>query len=418
MRARNIRGAFVQRRERNHRPISARAGVLAVSLAAVTLLGACGSGATSNGSSASDRIVIGTLGPRTSSVTSLPDIATGIRAAIASVNAAGGVKGHRIQLVDCDTRLEANQELACTRKMISEKVTAVVAGTIAVDQSGVEIKQLDKAGIPYFGSSGVSVAELTGNGVYLLASGSPGWFYGAAKVLRDNGVRKIGIYGGNNTASVNFGVKQVKKAVADLGFPEPAVVLADPASDPTLAASASKIAASGVDGIIMLPENPALMMKAVKASGFTGKVSSFSSQVDAGLASVGAIADGIYVSSQTAFVTDSGNPEVAKFLADMRRFEPDGKVSLNSLSGYAAVRLFAKIAATVPGGIDAASFRSTLDNLAAPVDTGLVGPWAIKGRPAVLPAAPRVLNPNIAYGIVRGGKIVAAAPGFSNPFPG
>jgi hypothetical protein len=140
--------------------------------------------------------------------------------------------------------------------------------------------------------------------------------------------------------------------------------------------------------------------------------------VDAALASVGTIADGIYVSSQTAFVTDSGNPEVARFLADMQKFKPDGKVNLNSLSGYAAGQLFAKIAATMPGGIDAASFRSTLDNLAAPVESGLVGPWAIKGRPTVLPAAPRVLNPNIAYGVVTGGKIVSAVPGFSNPFPG
>ena len=387
-------------------------------MAFVTLLGACGSGTPSGGASASAPIVIGTLGPRTSSVTSLPDIATGVQAGIASVNAAGGIKGRQISLVDCDTKLEANQELACTRKMISEKVTAVVAGTIAVDQSGAELKQLDEAGIAYFGSSGVSVAELTGNGVYLLASGSPGWFYGAVKVLRDNGVKKVGIYGGNNTASVNFAVNQVKKAASDLGLAEPTVVLADPASDPTLAASAAKIASSGVEGIVLLPENPALMMKAIKAAGYTGKLSSFSSQIDAALASVGTIADGIYVSSQTAFVTDDGNPEVAKFLADMKQFQPNGKVNLNSLSGYAAVQLFAKIAGTMPGAIDAATFRSTLDNLVTPVDTGLIGPWAIKGRTAALPAAPRVLNPNIAYGVVTGGKIVSATPGFSNPFTG
>lgn len=384
----------------------------------MTLLGACGSGATSDAASGSEPIVIGTLGPQTSSVTSLADIATGVKVGVASVNDAGGVNGRRLELTDCDTKLEVNQELACTRKMISEKVTAVVAGTIAVDQSGAELKQLDEAGIAYFGSSGVSVPELTSNAAYLLGSGSPGWFYGAVKVLRDNGVKKYGIYGGNNTASVNFAVNQVKKAAAALGVPEPTVVLADPASDPTLAASSAKIVAGGVDGIILLPENPALMMKAIKATGYTGRLSSFSSQVDAALASVGSIADGIFVSSQTAFVTDSSNPEVARFLANMRKFEPGGKVNLNSLAGYAAVRLFAKIAETVPGKVDAAAFRSTLDNLSTPVETGLIGPWAIKGRPASLPTAPRVLNPNIAYGVVTDGKIVSAVPGFSNPFTG
>ena len=45
------------------------------------------------------------------------------------------------------------------------------------------------------------------------------------------------------------------------------VVYGDPTSDPTLAASAAKVTSGGVNGIVMLPVDPTLMVKAIRSTG-------------------------------------------------------------------------------------------------------------------------------------------------------
>src|SRR5262245_50409513 len=46
--------------------------------------------------------------------------------AVRAINAAGGVDGHPLQLETCNTQLNPTQEQACARKMISDKVVAMV----------------------------------------------------------------------------------------------------------------------------------------------------------------------------------------------------------------------------------------------------------------------------------------------------
>jgi hypothetical protein len=66
--------------------------------------------------------------------------------------------------------------------------------------------------------------------------------------------------------------------------------------------------------------------------------------------------------------------------------------------------------------LNSAAFTDAVSNIATPVNIGLIGPWAIKGRGMALSADPRVLNPNIAIGIVKNGEVVPYQQGFSDPF--
>ena len=100
-----------------------------------------------------------------------------------------------------------------------------------------------------------------------------------------------------------------------------------------LAASAAKVTSGGVNGIVMLPVDPVLMVKAIRSTGYKGAVSSISSSIEVALPEMGSSANGVLISSQSGFATQKSSA-VAKFRADMQRYAPSGTVDLNSLSAY------------------------------------------------------------------------------------
>ena len=365
-------------------------------------------------------ILIGSEAPLTNPAISFPEVKSGMQAAVASINAAGGVKGHPLQLDFCDTQLTANGELSCARKLIADHVVAVIDATIVEDQSGAEFNLFSSAGIPYFAGEGVSPAELTSPNSYPLASGAPGWFYGTIQVLKKAGATKFGIYAGANIAPEQYAVSQVEAAMTGLGIPAShyVVVYGDPTSDPTLAASAAKVTSGGVNGIIMLPVDPVLMVKALRSTAYKGALSSISSSIEVALPQMGSSANGVLISSQTAFASHNSSSAAAKFRADMKHYVPSGTVDLNSLGAYAAVELFRSVADTSTAKtLTSAAFKTAANKISTPINLGLIGPWAIKGRTPALPGEPRLLNPNIAYGVVKNGQIVPeGSVGFSNPF--
>lgn len=409
----------LQGREGSAGPRRRVVGALGSVASLAVLLAGCGGGSAGDATAGADPILIASIGPRTNATSLVfPEKTQGIEAGIEAINKAGGIKGRPLELVDCDTRGQANLELSCTREVLGKNVVAILDSTIGTDQSGAELKMISVAGVPYFGSTGVTPTELTSPAVFPLAAGAPGFFYGAAKILKEKGATRYAVYAGNNTAALNFAVKNVVGAMQALGLGEPvSVVFGDPGADPTLAASAAKVTSDGVDGIIMLPESGALMVKALRATGYKGLLSGLSTQFDPILATLGAAADGIFLVSQTAFASDPTNPAVAQFISDMKTYQPNGTINQNSLSSYAALQLFARIAKDIPGPtVDAASFKAAVENVSTPIDTGLVGEWAIKGRKPIVPTAPRILNPSMAFGVVKNGKIVSAVDGFVNPF--
>ena len=198
------------------------------------------------------------------------------------------------------------------------------------------------------------------------------------------------IYTAANIAATQYTVAQVQAAFKGLGMAVPTdVVYGDPISDPTLAASAAKVTAGGVNGIVMLPVDPALMVKALQGAGYQGHLGTISTDIEAALPTMGTLADGILISSQTAFPSETSNAAVKTFLSDMKRYQPGGTVNGNSLGAYAAVELFKTVATTSTAKtLDAATFKAAANKFAPPVSLGLIGPWAIKGRTPQLSAYP------------------------------
>jgi ABC-type branched-subunit amino acid transport system substrate-binding protein len=407
------------------KPTSAGA-ILAILMAAVVTISGCSSSGkkspsttsagAGSGAASGSPITIGGAIPIQSSVYNEPDAKTALDASISSINAAGGVNGHPLKLDFCDTQYTVNGELRCARQLASDKVSAVINPFFLADQSGAEVTTLAKAGIPIFGSQGLSPAELNSPDVFPLSSGLPGWAYGAAAQMLQAGATKISVLIDTNPGSA-FSASLVSAAVKSAGK-SATTVIGDPNSDPTFATAAAKATAGGVNGVILTPSpvNIPKMIAALKQSGYTGKIGSLTVIMPpAVVKALGATGEGILADSQVALTSDTTNAGVQKYTADMAKYG-NNTITDSALFTWSAVELFAKAIGSATA-YDAASVDKALNSVSTPIDIGTVGPWKSTGVTSPLPTFSRILNPTVSFGVVKSGVVVPAGDGgFVNPF--
>ena len=82
-----------------------------------------------------------------------------VRSYFDQVNAAGGVNGYKLQLLDCDSAWDTSRAHSCSQQLISQGVLAIVGWT-SVSGEQPETSYLTSNGIPIFGGLGVD-AEYT-----------------------------------------------------------------------------------------------------------------------------------------------------------------------------------------------------------------------------------------------------------------
>jgi branched-chain amino acid transport system substrate-binding protein len=394
---------------------------LAVAASVVALVAAgCSSGGSNNsspsaGTAAATTIVIGGAGPLHNPAYNEPTLQTGLQAAVDSINAAGGVKGHKLKLQFCDTGYTVNGELSCAHQFVSQQVAAAVDPYFLADQSGSEVKLLQQAGIPIFGGQGLSPTELNNPDAYPLSSGLPGWTYGAVASLLKAGEKKISILVDTNPGS-QFAGQLLAAAAKSAGITAP-IVTGDPNADPTFSAAAAKATANGKNGVALFPSpvNVPKMIKALRQTGFQGKISLPTVILPAVfIKALGAAGNGVLADSQVALTTDTSNPGVQKYLADMKKYGHN-QVTDASIFAWSAVQLFAKAIAGA-SSFDAKGITAALSSLSTPADIGTVAPWHSAGVTSPLAAFTRILNPTVTFGVVRNGQLVSEGGGFVNPF--
>ncbi|MTD54454.1 ABC transporter substrate-binding protein [Amycolatopsis pithecellobii] len=386
-------------------------------LSALALLAGCGSTATS-GSGGGSEIKIGSMASLTSSVYQVPEYKAGFQAAADSVNAAGGVNGRKLNVVSfCDTTYTQNGELGCARSIVGSKADVVVGPYTQIDQTGSVWKVFQAAKIPVIGGDGGSVAELNDPNSFPLSSGFAGGFIGTAQGVVDAGAKTIAIVIDTNPVG-QFAADMITNSLKDKGVTNVRTVKVDPNVDPTFATSVARATSGGVDGVIIAaaPVNVARFVDASKGAGYQGKIvvtsQIFPTQV---IQQLGPKADGVIVDNNLAFTNDTNNPGVQKFKADMAKYAPQAPLNTDSETGWATVQLFAKAAAGAKS-YDSAGLLAAFQAVETPIDIGVTGSWAVVGRAGTVPNLPRVLNPGIAFGVVKNGEVVPDGRGFINVF--
>lgn len=124
-------------------------------------------------------IKIGTMNIDNAPVGALPELTQGDEAAVRFINAElGGVNGRPIELVKCSLDLSPEKSQACARKMVDEKVLAVVPGINLASQVAIPI--LRDAGIPLVGGIPINQEDMTSPMSFQFSGGTAAAFAGFA----------------------------------------------------------------------------------------------------------------------------------------------------------------------------------------------------------------------------------------------
>ena len=103
------------------KPLRVAAALTAVALVAA----ACSSGSSSSSTTAAPKftgapVTIGQIVPVTGAAITLTQTATGLAAAVKYYNAHGGINGHEIKLVQCDSKDDPNVEAQCAQTLVAD----------------------------------------------------------------------------------------------------------------------------------------------------------------------------------------------------------------------------------------------------------------------------------------------------------
>ena len=389
--------------------------------ATACVLSACGSsddgGSGGNGST----ILIGGTVSLTAPEASFPEVEQAQKAAVESINAAGGINGRKLAIEVCDSKFEVREELGCFRSLTDKKVAAIVGPIIIADTGVTEYQVAQRAGTAVVGSVALQPGELVSDVAFPLGASVVGGTYGAIYDLIKHGAKRISIFGDANNPAANSIVELSKDALKSVGREPVNVAIGDTATDPTLKSAAVKAVRDGTDGLIITGSPPSMSksVPALRAQGYKGLIATIDSALPGPvIEAIGDAGNGMLVASQTSFPDQT--PASAEFLADMKKYAPDAPLSFFSIQAWTSVKLFAAVAKQSET-YTAGDVLKAFQNLSTPVDIGTIAPYKTVGVTSPITdgfvPAPRMFNPEVQLGTMQNGGFVADG-GFINPFDG
>ena len=395
-----------------------RGAAVPLAIATVALVAAgCGSSSSSSSASSStvagasssassgggDAIQIGTLIPLTGTGLNFADYLAGAKAAVQSINAAGGINGHKINLVECDDQNNPNQAVTCARQMVSSHVVAVAGGVSLFGAQEAQI--LKAANIPWIGALPITAPETALSNEYPIESGNLGNYGTTGTFAKKAGQKAIAgfvLQGPLGTAAAQALEQGAKVA----GLPYKGTVTV-PIDATDYAPYVQKLQALHADAIgTQLAGAQFLLLAAASAQagaqwqmyqpavGIAPNIFSALSKTPSELAKITPMSAVPPADPSIA----SSYPGITQYRTAMEAYEkassdPHGVPSSytsGSISSWQAIEATAKIAKSAGSAVTPASFLTALQN-SGPVDTGL-GPAWNPPPPLGPPSAPRVTN--------------------------
>jgi ABC-type branched-subunit amino acid transport system substrate-binding protein len=167
------------------------AAPLLLSLAMVIPLGATSAWAQSGGGSGST-VKVGMITNLSGALAANPEVKDALLASVAAFNKRGGVGTNKAKLEAevCDSKGDANGEVACARQMVDDGVVATLNDLTFNNPSGVN-DVLEKAGIPRIGIGGTDISEFGSSVSYPISAGVIAAYLGTAVGFKEDGDTKI-----------------------------------------------------------------------------------------------------------------------------------------------------------------------------------------------------------------------------------
>jgi len=375
--------------------------------------GGSASSAAGSASSGTSPYTVMSWNSYTASADYFPESQSAAQAAVAAINASGGVAGRKLNLITCDDEFDPNKTLACAREAIQDKVAAVI-GSSSILQSAEVYQLLTQANIPYIGGDGITPPELQST-IAFSEAGSAGQFYGLVAALRGAGDTKIAVVKCEVSNCDN--VANYVVAAAKLDNVQLVRQVTAPIATTDYSAAAATAIAGGVDGVVFVgsPPQSVPLVKALQAQGFKGNFAAADVEFPPNyLTALGSSAHNIFVVYELSNPTDTSWPGIVKFMADMKQYAPSAPLTATSLQTWWGFQVFAAIAARAKGSSSADILAAARSLPVGSIDVG-VGPKLPVSSSTPLAGFPGLaFDPMVAVALITNGK-----PGPSklvNPF--
>jgi branched-chain amino acid transport system substrate-binding protein len=327
----------------------------------------------------------------------------GVNGAVKAINAAGGINGHPLQVLPCDTNLNPNGAAACARSAVSAGAVAAVATSTQFGANAIPI--LNAAHIAELGQIAVGAADLTNPNGFPLAPVGIDIAAGEPALAASLGATKISM------VHVDLPVAAQLPQLAAIGLAPHALKLVNAVAIPQNAPDMSPYVASatehGSDAVAIILGNPSdttSFVRGAKQAGYQGKlVSDAASLLRVFKAGQTAAVEGLY-SLDVAFpASDTSVPAVKKMDSEIDAVDSTVVKDYSVEDGWASVYLFAQVAKTLPT-VTAESILAAMPTVTN-FDSGVFPPIDFSKPLTAIPGL-HVFNGQVLYEQVRSGQLV------------
>jgi ABC-type branched-subunit amino acid transport system substrate-binding protein len=397
------------------------APVLGLVCALVLLAGGCSSdkgddksATTSGGSSASTApkptgapVKLSVIAPA-EGIAGQPEILSGAEAAVAAINASGGITDpaggakRPLELVECKLTASGDEESQAPQCAKDAIAAGVVADVAKYSFSQNATKAFQAAGVPDIGTIGVTAEDYLNPNVFPFEGAAVGTG-GSGAALQKAGAKTIGLISADNPGGrflPQFMTPVLQNGKADL-INETYLPL-DPSVDVT--PFVSRVVRANPDGL-SIAESTQVSIKLVtslRQAGYQGKLAVVGLSPTA-IKTLGSAAEGIIQVGAYEAPTTTTNPTIKQFVSEMDRFASDAARDEFSLNAWLSVHFVADQLAKLPK-IDAASLLGAL-NAHPTVDLGVAPAFQIGATNSYL-GLRNIPRATVQFQKVENGKVV------------
>jgi ABC-type branched-subunit amino acid transport system substrate-binding protein len=292
-------------------------------------------------------VVLESINILTGPTSTQPEIPVGTKAAVDAINAAGGIQGRPLKVINCDDGAGQNADASCAREAVSSQALAVVGANTAFGDTYVPI--IAAAGIPTVGDEANSAAEATSKDAFPLGGGSSVSITGWGSLLGHLGCQHIKLLNADIAATQYLGSNYFDKAGLQAGGAKLQQQVLVPTTATDLTPYISTFASGSDCGAdITSGDQAKVVLNDLYQAGWKGKfvygLNEFS-QKD--VTQLGPAADNLYLDGNYAPVNDNSIPGIAQFNREIKATGSSVAPDENMLQVWLAIHLVAQMAQNV-----------------------------------------------------------------------
>lgn len=321
------------------------------------------------------------------------------QAAADQINLAGGIAGHKVEVITCNDGGDANSAAACARQAKADGAAAMVGGTTL--DPAVMMPILEKEGIPWLGSQAVAAEDQSSKYSFPLVAGGLSFAAMGARTVQD-GCTSTAIL--RVDLPVAAGVVQMLDAAIAKAGGQPATEIKVPPTATTFDSIAAEVAKHDC-ALVAVPTPGFLGIAAAtrQAGGKTRFYALSGTTWDTVLKQAGPVLEGTVTSTSFPPASD---PMWDKAKAAVGSASVDWSF-LYTEQTWVAYQALADVLKNVKGKtVDAKTVFAAL-NAASKVDDGGFTPVLNFTKEFPTPGVNRIFNPTLQFAKISGGAVVA-----------